>query len=136
LHDNCTISVHKRKQSPNESDEDYSYETLKPRQFQYDLNTQSEPIKVMKLAKTRGFHMSPLNETNLVVMLNDGRLLFYDFTIENKKLVMTRVFNNNLPQSPFVVKICPPMTKKNWSYYESLIGMVRTISLSLNYVNV
>lgn len=40
----------------------------------------------------------------------------------NFKLYLTSVLNN-LPQLPFCMKICPPMTRKNWSYYESLLAI-------------
>ena len=43
-------------------------------------------------------------------------------TKQNVKLYLNYVLNN-LPSMPYVMKMCPPMTKKNWSYYEPLLAV-------------
>jgi hypothetical protein len=144
LHENGVITVRIRLQDELEEEEEnkINYETLNPHDFTYDTRTQSDLIRLIKSTKTFSFCVSPINEKSIVLLTSDGRLFTYDLIKQNElidknlrslmknsdllklnlKLSMSTMLNN-LPQLPFVMKICPPMTRKNWSYYESLLAV-------------
>ena len=142
LHENGIITVRIRLQDELAEETTVNYETLKPHDFTYDTRTQSDLVRLTKSIKPFSFCVSPINEKTLVLLMSDGRLFTYDLNKQNElvdqnlkslmknsdllklnlKLNMSTMLNN-LPQLPFVMKICPPMTRKNWSYYESLLAI-------------
>lgn len=113
-------------------------ETQSPYEFNYTTVANSDPIRLTKSSKSHGFCVSPTNERLLTISINDGRLVTYELdessSSSNKllrlinliphknKFIMHSLFQN-LPQQPFVIKYCPPMTKKNWSFYEPLLAV-------------
>lgn len=152
LHENGVISLRVRLQDQLEAaNEQNCYETLIPHDFAYDTCTQSDAIRLTKSVKPFSFCVSPINEKMVVLLTSDGRLFTFDLNKQigqnevfyterqnlkniinvtkanelfkmNLKLNMNTMLNN-LPQLPFVMKICPPMTRKNWTYYESLLAI-------------
>jgi len=101
--------------------------------------------------KIFGFAVCPTSETEVAVLLNDGRLLkftvFNKPTIANKsdliksrksakdlflfevldkeanlKIVQTKMINS-IASRPFIPKVCPPLTKKNSKYWQPLLAV-------------
>ena len=153
LHDNGVLSARVRlKDKLGVNNYELNYETLTPHDFAYDTRTQSDPIRITKSLKVFSLCVSPVDEKTLILLLNDGRLLIYELNNQKEyleqqknnhknylrdlvdstnekdilKLNLKFYLNSmlfNLPQLPFVMKICPPMTRKNWSIYESLLAV-------------
>jgi len=104
-----------------------------------------------KNVKVFGFAICPTSQTEVAVFLNDGRLLKFNIfnkpTISNKsdlikcqkstkalflfellenesnlKIVQTKMINS-IASRPYVLKACPPLTKKNSKYWQPLLAI-------------
>ena len=115
-------------------------------EIHYEQKAVSEAIRLSKHAKALSFTLNPVTETSAVILASDGKVFMLEMQVQqgakhksiprisledyipsnvevaadlNIKLVVNGVFAN-LANSPFVLKMCPPLTTKNWPEYQPL----------------
>lgn len=119
-------------------------------ELHYEQRSQTDSIRLTKNNKILGAALHPLLESRTVLLLSDGRLYFYDLSSNVMKQqgclaeIMPPLWTNcdskpslkfclsglltslsgYAPSSnQFVMKMCPPLTVKNWQYYQPLVAI-------------
>ena len=111
-------------------------------EIQYEQKAVSESLRLSKHAKTLTSCLNPKTETNLAILASDGKVIMVDTIIQKKKsskpmyslddmvpptvdhpkdlnvkLCISGIMSN-LSNPPFLLKMCPPLTTKNWPEYK------------------
>jgi hypothetical protein len=123
------------------------------KQFNYSINAASDQIRLAKSNQIFGFSVCPITQKSFAVLLSDGRMLKYELFRKRKlrstsdkceEAVSRSVFLfdilskepaakdlkitlvsliNAMPQMPYLIKMCPPLTKKNSKYWQPLLAI-------------
>lgn len=120
------------------------------RNYVYYVHAQSDQIRLSKSSQVFGFSVCPITQRYFCVLLSDGRLLRYELikkrkpprrgeAIDNEsepvflfdllpclsrelKVTLTGLINA-MPPMPYIIKMCPPLTKKNSKYWQPLLAI-------------
>ena len=134
-------------------------------EIQYEQKAISESLRLSKHAKTLTTCINPRTETTLAILASDGKVIMVDANIQKKKtskppyalddcVPPTQTMNtkdlnvklsltgimSNLCNPPFVLRMCPPLTTKNWPEYKPLMasggsnGNIQIVDMSLGTV--
>jgi hypothetical protein len=119
--------------------------------FVYNIYAQSDQIRLSKSSQVFGFSVCPITQKYFSVLLSDGRVLKYELFKKRKlrtnnecdpnniflfdilsnelpsspkdlKITLTNLINA-VPQMPYLIKMCPPLTKKNSKYWQPLLAI-------------
>ncbi|GAB6023246.1 WD repeat-containing protein 11 [Chamberlinius hualienensis] len=144
LHENGIISLHVR-QKPTITNSDSSGDIWSD--LHYEIKAASDPIRLTKSHRFYGMAVCPQTETTAAVVVSDGRTLIFQLIPRNQKvpeqvstlsdylppnyglkkheLAMGRLFRfilvgvlHNASAPPLVIRMCPPLTTKNWHIYQ------------------
>ncbi|XP_064630114.1 WD repeat-containing protein 11-like isoform X2 [Lineus longissimus] len=162
LHENGGISVRIRRrgttsQSPDRATGSVSDEPNQtPMDVVYDLRAQSDPLRVTKNNRVFAVACCPITEKTVALVMSDSKVLFWDLktvdvnhsetiVLEGQpsaqkhgiflKFVLTGMLNG-VAAPPHVLRMCPPLTTKNWNIYQPLLavgttsGIIQVFNLS------
>lgn len=132
----------------------------------YEQKCVSEAIRLSKHSKILRFCLDPSTEKKIAVLASDGKLVMIDVKVQRKKksskppvylddlipptvegssefsvkLLMSGVLSN-LSNPPFVLRMCPPLTTKNWPEYNPFMasggnnGNIQILNMSTGRVD-
>ncbi len=134
-------------------------------EISYEQKSVSEAVRLSKHAKVLKFALDPVTETGVLILASDGKLINVNVRVHKKKksskpsvtlddlipptvenckdlsvkLLMSAVMSN-LGNPPYVLRMCPPLTTKNWPEYNPYLasggnnGNIQIIDMSTGKV--
>ena len=134
----------------------------------YEQKAVSEAIRLSKYSKILNCCANPTTEKDVIILASDGKLMSVEVTVQKKKksskpnfslddlipstidgfakdtttsvkLLLSGVLSN-LSNPPFVLRMCPPLTTKNWPDYKPFLasggnnGNIQILDMSLGKV--
>ena len=136
-------------------------------EIHYEQKAVSEAMRLSKHAKALSFALNPVTEKDLSILASDGKVFILEMKVQSKRkstrpsvtlddLVPPTVENSNkdlnvkllmngvlanLSNPPFVLKMCPPLTTKNWPEYNPLLasggsnGNIQILNMSTGLIH-
>ena len=104
-------------------------------EISYESRASSDNVRLGKNCRVLGLAVNPISETEAAFLTTDGRLFLLSLKTELIPSLGLSSLLPCLPHPPLTVRMCPPLTVKNWADFQPLVGLeiLRDSSIDKNF---
>ena len=93
-------------------------------EISYESRASSDHVRLGKNCRVLGLAVNPVSETEAAFLTTDGRLFLLSQKSAPTPSLGLSALLPCLPHPPLTVRMCPPLTVKNWADFQPLVGQI------------
>ena len=90
-------------------------------EISYESRASSDHVRLGKNCRVLGLAVNPVSETEAAFLTTDGRLFLLSQKSAPTPSLGLSALLPCLPHPPLTVRMCPPLTVKNWADFQPLV---------------
>lgn len=91
-------------------------------EISFESRAVSDHVRLGKNCRVLGLAVNPVSETEAAFLTTDGRLFLLALKTAPTPSLGLSALLPCLPHPPLTVRMCPPLTVKNWADFQPLVG--------------